>query len=197
MIGECKMDLTRLFLESLWRLGALWVAVQFGLICLWSLRRTAATGRAVWCGFILGPLLLALSFLVTTPRERVMAECRWLARAVDDGNMEALAAGLDDHFEAAGMDRREFLSRVERVLTRARVDDVRLSDMAVRIIAPDQAVAEFQASGRLRSEQAYFDWLTSRWRVTFRRSDERWRVTTLESLPVPPWNVRNLHEWLK
>jgi hypothetical protein len=191
------MDLTRLFLESPWRLGALGVAVQFGLICLWSVRRTTGTRWAVRCGFAAGPLLLAVSILVTTPRERVMAECRMLARAVDDGDMARLSAGFDDRFEAAGMDRQEFISRLERVLSRARVDDVRLTGISVEIRAPDLAVAEFNASGRPRSEQAYYGWLTSRWRVTFRRSEERWRVTTLESVPVPPLNIRDLHGWLK
>lgn len=189
--------MTRVLWESLWLLGVVWVGVLFVLIFGWSVQRTDHWRRAVWAGLVMGPLLLVVSQLVVTSRERVENLCRELARAVDAGEVSEIRAALAPEFHAAGLDANEFVDRVERVLSRVRVEDARLSAFDVSFSSPYEAMAEFTASAHIRAEESYLDWLVSRWRLTFRRTGDQWFVTEIETVRTPPLNLPSLSELLR
>lgn len=173
-----------------------WVSLQFVLICLWSWRRTKLARQATIAGLIALPVGLALSQFVVTPAEEVMAKCQSLAAAVDEGDMATIAAGVAAGFEASGLSREEFLARVEQTLTRIRIDRPRLSRFEIETAEHD-AVAEFSVTCRIRSEDFTLEALPTRWRVSFRNRSGDWLVTSIESIPVPPLNLRTVDDWLR
>jgi ketosteroid isomerase-like protein len=186
----------RLFLERPVALLLCWIAVQFALICLWSWRRSGATRRAAVVGFVALPALLGLSYAVVTPAEQIMSQCHAVARSVDDGDMGVISRTVAPEFKAAGLDRDAFLARVEQTLTRVRVDHPRLSGITVDV-SGDTAIATLTVVCRVRSHELTLDSLATRWRVAFRRHDGTWLITSIESVPVPPLNIRRMEEWLR
>ena len=189
--------ITRILFESLWLLAVVWVVVQFTLIAIWSRQRNRLWARTVWGGFAAGPLLLILSIVVVTSREQIIELCEDLARHVDKGDVAAIDPRLAADFEAGQLGRDEFVDRLERTLTRYRVDNPELRGFVVTFPAKDVGVAEFRASASVRSPELIYDRFTSRWRATCRRSNGEWKVTKLESLPTPPLNIGDVRHWLE
>ncbi len=204
------MTLVGLLCESIWLVALTLIAIQFVLICLWSWRRTRPTGRAVRIGFAAIPLCLFLNVMVVTPREQIIVLCRDLAAFVDDGDVEAIARHLAPDIDVEGRSRDELLDRVRDVLTRHRVDQPRLFGFEVVLPDAETAVAVFDATCRIRSPDALYDWLRTRWRVRFRCAESDtgashvaasatgtdWLVTQLEVLPTPLSPLRSLRELL-
>lgn len=180
-----------MFLENAGYLLAVLLAIQCAGVLLWSWRRTRLAARAVMVGFALFPALVLLNALIITPRERIIHLCRDLANMVDDGDVAAIDSCLAETFRAGKADRSRFLDRLRSRLTDYRVDDPRLRDFEVTFPQPDRAVAVFGARCRVRSSakriaaDAFLERLRSRWRLTFRRTAERWLVIGVEALPVP------------
>lgn len=189
--------ISKLLFESPWLLLALLVPIQFGLICIWSWRRSLLWARFVWIGFAAIPTLLLLSVVVVTPRERIIRLCCNLAAVVEAGDVAAIGKHLADDFEAAGFDRPEFLDRVEQSLTRYRVNNASLRGFDVAFPREGEGVAVFNAVCSVRSADAYFDRLASRWRVTFRGRSRSWRVMKVEALPTPLSPIRDLRDWIR
>jgi len=175
--------MNRLFFESLWLLAVVWFAVQFVLIAIWSWRRTRGAARGVWIGFALLPSLMALSIYVVTPREKVIQLCEDLARFVDDGNVRAIDMRLTGDCTAGSRDRQSFLAEVERALTEYRVDEPSLSRFAVEFQSDTEGAVKFTATGRVRSPDMAYDWLTTRWRLDVRRVGKDWQVSRVETRP--------------
>jgi len=189
--------MTRVLLESYALLIAGWVPVQFALIAVWSWRRQRAFAWAVWLGFAALPLLLVLSWAIETSRERLIRECRDLARFVEAGDVAAIAARLDDSFRAGEHDADSFTERLRRVLANHQVREASLGFFAVEFPTPNRGVAEVTANARVRGTDLVYEFLTSRWRLTFRRSEAGWTLAAVESLPVPPFNFRGVEDWLR
>ena len=187
----------KLLFESPWLLLPVLVVIQSVLIAVWWWRRGRAWARIVWIGLGGIPALLLVSTLVVTPRERIAALCRDLAALVDEGDVAAIGRHLASDFEADGLDRSEFLDRAEHTLTRYHVDDARLGSIDVVFPRPKEGVAVFDAVCRIHSVDAYFDRLTSRWRVTYRRGGQLWLVTKIEPLPTPLSPIRDVRDWLR
>lgn len=173
-----------------------WVAMQFILICIWSARRDRTAARLVWSGFAAIALLQTAALLIDTPAERIVALCRAMAKAVDEGEITTLARHLHSDFTAGGLDKEEFVSAVSSALTRYRVDNPRLRRFAVEFPAEGEARATFNASSRVRTARSYGH-IPSRWRAHFRDYQGTWQLTRLESLPVPPLHVADLGQWLR
>jgi hypothetical protein len=120
--------------------------------------------------------------------------------------MNTIRAAVAREFGAAGLGREEFLSRVELTLTRIQIDHPRLSGFNVETSESgvgarkdsrtSVATVQFRATCRIRSEEVALEGLPTRWRVSFRR-DGHWLITSIESIPVPPLNLRTLDDWLK
>ncbi len=189
--------ISTLLFENVWLLLVTLVAIQFTLIAFWSWRRTRRSARAVWAGFAAVPVLLLLSIVVVTPRERIIGLCRDLAVMVDEGNVVAIREHLAEDFEAAGMNRDEFLDRVEQTLTLYHVDDARLRGFDITLSRNVEAVAVFNAVCRVRSVDAFLDRLISRWRLTFSGAGRIWRITRIETIPTPFSPIHDLRDWLR
>ncbi len=189
--------MTGFFLESPFRLAAIWIALQFGLIALWSFLRTRPARNAVWAGFVLGPALLLLSFAVETPGEQLIRLCRELATAVDHADIPSIRSRLSTDFHSEGLDRDTFLARLEPVLSRTPIDHPRLSRFNVHLASNHNGTVEFTTAARVRTDGPYFDWLMSRWRLTFAREQRLWLVTELKPIPTPPLYIQNLKRLLE
>lgn len=185
------------FFQNLWALAALLVAVQAVLLVIWSRRRTRGTAQAVCVGLAVIPACLGLSVLIVTPRERVIAFCGELARAVDEGEVSSIAEHFADDFQTDGLDRPAFVERLEQTLTSFRVDHPRLRDFEVTFPTDQDAVVALTATCGVRSVDAAFDHLPTRWRLTLRRVGDSWLVVKIESVPIPPLNLRDLRDWLR
>lgn len=163
---------------------------------IWSVRRDRRSTRLALGGLAALPVLLATSLLVVTPAERIIAVCRELARAVDEGDIAAIGARLSPKFESETLDKAAFLEVIERRLGEVRIDAPRLRSFNVEFPDADTGVATFAASGRVRTARMYGHF-PSRWRLTFLRSGDTWLASRIEALPVPPLNVSILGRWLQ
>ncbi len=189
--------ISRILFENPWTLLSLLVAIQLGLIAIWSWRRSRVWARGVWIGLGAIPVLPLVSILVVTPREQIVGLCRDLAALVDEGDAAAIGRHLASDFEAAGLDRLEFLERAERTLGRYHVDDARLHRINVSFPREEEGVAVFDSACRVRSADAFLDRLTARWRVTFRSRGRLWRVRKIEAVPTPLSPIRSVHDCLR
>jgi len=186
----------RLLFEGPVRLAIVLVVAVFLLIVIWSRVRSRATGRMVGAGIAAIPLLLAVNHLVVTPREALIELCGKLAGLVDEGQGSAVAAYLSDDFEAGGLDRDAFIDRLEDRLKRFRVDDPRLSGFDVSLPTPNDGLAEFDVACSIRSVDAFLDRVLTRWKLTFRRRGDRWRVVRIDAVPTPFSPFRDLRRWI-
>ncbi len=173
------------------------VAIQLALIAIWSWRRSRVWARIVWIGLAAIPMLPLVSVLVVTPREQIVGLCHDLAALVDEGDAAAIGPHLAGGFEAGGLDRVEFLERVERTLARYHVEDVRLHRFSVSFPREEEGVAVFDSACRVRSADAFLDRLTARWRVTFGSRGALWKVTKIEALPTPLSPIRAVRDCLR
>lgn len=189
--------MVRFFLEDVWKLAICWGALQFLLVCLWSWTRARRIAVANWALLALLPVLSGVSVFVETPAEQIIATCRRVARAVDDGDMQTIAAHVSANFQAGDFDRDAFLKRMEKALTRVRVDRPRLRAFEVSVSSQSVAEAVFRASCRIRTAEFTRNSVPSKWRIQFHREGDAWRMTKIESLPVPPMNFRVLGDWLR
>ena len=187
----------RLLFESPFTLAAVCVGIQGLLLLLWRQRPGRVTARAVWLGAAAIPILIGMSIVVVTPRERIIAICHELAIYVDEVNIAGIAVHISDDFETDGFDRTALLDGIERALTTVRVDNLRLRRFEVTFSDEDTALATFSATCRVRSNDFQQERLSSRWGITFRLSNDRRLIERIESIPVPPLHFRRLGEWLR
>jgi hypothetical protein len=189
--------LAQFLFERPWRLAVSWVGLQFLLICLWSWQRTPRIRHAVLFGFAVFPVLLAASILVVTDRERVITLCRELALEVERGDAFAIEQHLADDFLAGDLDRDRFADRLQTALERYRVDYPRLRRFDVSFPSETTAIAEFEATARVRSPNTFYGQMLSKWRISFRRHHKDWLITSLEAIPTPLSPIRDLRDWLR
>lgn len=184
-----------LFLESVPALLVTVVAIQFLLVCIWSWSRRPAAARMVWFGFAAIPVLLVISKLVVTSREQIAGVCDEIANRVELADVDGVGRYLDANLSAADFDREQLLHELERVLRTYRVSNATISGLELVAVQPAHVV-EFAASCDLASRDGDLGRLPTRWRVTFRRAPDRWTITSIETLPVPPLNAKNLRQLL-
>ena len=187
----------RFFFERWWLLCAVLVVVELVCFAVWTRRRTTRAARVTWISLAAVVLLPLVSHLVVTQRERIEKICRDMAHMIDVGDVQSLATHLADDFEAAGLDRDEFLSRVARALSRYRVDHPSLHRMSVTFPRSGEAVAVFDAVCAVRSQQNYLDRLFSRWQVALVQAESGWRVVTIKAIPSPLLPIRNIRDYLR
>jgi hypothetical protein len=140
---------------------------------------------------IITAALSAASWFVQTPREHIATICRDLARLVDDGNVNEIERRLATDFEASGMNRQTFLDRLNAVLSRTRLDHVRIRGIDVVLESNTRAIATFNANCNVRSADGFAAALPSRWRLRFSKHGDHWLLQRAESIPVSPLNLRN------
>ncbi len=173
---------TRILLESYWLLLGTWIPVQFVLIAMWSWRRTETTKRVVWSGFVVFPMLLVVSMLVVTDREKIVDQLIALARAVEQVDLDEIASHFAEDFEARGYSRERMLARIDARLTQYPVTQARISQVAVALDG-DEAIVKFRGSANIRFPEIPYQYATFLWHSKWRRSQDGWLITSLEKLP--------------
>lgn len=196
VIAQELSVLTRILFENVWLLIAVLVPIEFMFIAIWYWRRSPRSRTVAWVGFAAIPLLVLLSILVVTSREWIIQLCGELALAVEAVDIPTIDRHLADDFALEGYDRDELLNRLEGTLRRFRVSDVALHSFEVTVSTKNRAEARFGATCRIRSSEQMYEWLPSRWHLTFQRAHDVWHVTNVESLPTPPLQIRHLRDWL-
>ncbi len=150
-----------------------------------------AHGKAIVPVMIIIAALIAAGMFIETPREHIASLCRDLARLVEDGDVNQIEQRLAPDFEASKMDREAFLERLTAALLRTRLDYVRVRNIEVILESDFRSVATFNANCNVRSADGFAAALPSRWRLRFAKHGEQWLVQQVESVPVPPLNLRN------
>ncbi|MCH8966598.1 MAG: hypothetical protein IID43_02885 [Planctomycetes bacterium] len=190
-------EITRVLLESIGSLAAILGIGQCVLIALWAWRRGRRLARSVWIGFGVIPALLALSLLVVTPRERIIAVYEALSEAVVKEDVVAIGSHLSTDLEAGRLDREGFLESVERTLNRYRVQTPMLHRFEVTFQEDGAGVALFNSRAQVESDHEAYGWLPLRWRLTFRRANRTWRVARIETLPIAPYYIKDVHALIR
>lgn len=150
-----------------------------------------ALGRSLGIATIAMSGLVAINWLVETPRERIATLCKELGRIVDNGNVMQIGDRLSSDFRAFELDKSEFLDRLTAVLTNARLDHVRIRDIEVVSESGDLAIAAFSAYSNIRTTEGFAAALPTRWRLRFTRRGDNWLVNGIESIPVPPLHLKD------
>lgn len=186
-----------LLFENTFALAGVLAAIVLLLLFRWANWRDRASARALLIAVAAAAGLPVLSALVVTQREEVIGTCLAMARAVDDGDLRAIDRFLDKSCVVGGLNREAFLIRLEAALTRFRVDQPQLRGFEVVVDPTGRAAAEFTASAQLRSAEGDWGRVPTKWRVSLRRVGDAWRLTGVESIPVPPLNLKTTGDWLR
>ena len=189
--------ISSLLFEEPIALATICIGGEFLLLWVWSRRRTRLAAQAMWMGAVAAIVLPGLSLAVVTPREQIIQTCRELGKAVDEGDMEVISARFSPSFSTDGWDRDELVRRAIRALTRVRVDQVRLRHFEIDFLDKQQATATFDATCNVRTTDGFAGTLPSRWELSFRKVGTQWVVSALKSIPVPPFQITRLDDWLR
>lgn len=162
------------------------------LIAWWSWRRSPAAAKAVWIGFVCIPVLLILSSVVKTRRERIIEAVVDMARCVETEDVFGIERRLAPDFEAGPYDRAAFVARLEAAFQRANIYSPTVRGFEIEFPREDRALAVFQSGCRIEASVASLGWLPLRWRLTFERRQDDWLVNKIETVPVPPLHVRDI-----
>ncbi len=168
------------------------MVVNAALLARWLHTREPTHAKVLAVASFLALCFVAASWAIVTPRERIAETCRDLARFVDEGNVPEIGKRLASDFTASDLDREEFLDRVSAALTRTRFDHVRLRNIIVEMETDARAAATFNATCNIRTAEGFSAALPSRWRLQFTNHDQQWLVNEIESIPIPPLNLKNL-----
>lgn len=185
------MDLiTRLLFEDpllLVPAGAIALAVT---VAVHRVRFTTRTRRAVWITLSVCVLLLVVQKLCVTPREALMDMIRELARAVDAGDIPAIANRLDDTFQDELGGKAEFILWTRMALQHGQVDEAGVSGFEVELLEPGRARAFFWATCDWRSGSQSGQGLRSAWKVECARREDGWKLTRItRGEVVTPWGT--------
>lgn len=175
-------------------LAALWGAVVLVSLVVWRQRRTRGSSRWFVGVLLAWPILIGVSLLVVTSRERIVRICHNMARSVQAGDAAAIAAHMDDVLDAEGLDRDAFMQHVERTLERMKFENLRLRQVEVTFDDPVTGTALFNAVCGVRSTEINHPHIISRWRVTFKLRDRDWLVILIEAVPTPFSPIRSLRQ---
>jgi len=148
-------------------------------------RMTRRTRRAVWITLACCASLILLNRLVVTDRERAVNAVTAMARAVDDGDVPAIAEGLDEGFQYSNWDRAEFVAELNQKLQQWRVDRAQLGRFEVQIEG-DVAQVSFRASCDWHGSNQSQTGVASSWALELVRRPDGWKLRRVVSAKVGP-----------
>ncbi len=182
--------LRRFFLEDLALLlmaGAVGVAIA---LALHRRRYTARSRRRVWMTLGVCVVLIAMQYAVVTPREALEAMVARLARAVDEGDVAAIGACIDEDgvrfgrgLEAERVTKEEFLAAVNVGLQAYQVDEAGTGGFTMTIDG-DEATLTFRAVADLRQQERVEYHTPTQWEVHCVRRAEGWKLDGIVSAKV-------------
>lgn len=169
------------------------IVVQFCIVAIWSRIRSRRSAQIMWFGFLAIPLLMTVSWVVDTPRERIIRICHEMAEAVENGRAAEVGGFLDESIQVGQWDKDALIEQLTSLLSKYRIHAPSLSGFDFTERA-DQLTIEFAVTCGVSSIEGDFGSLPTRWRLTFRGRNESYAACAVETVPVPPLFARNLEE---
>ena len=167
---------TRLLFEDL---PLLLVAEAIALAVVLAIHRrqfTPQTRRAVWITLGVCVTFIVIQSLVTTKREALEAMVSALARAVDDGDVPAIAERIDEEFRHGNDDKEAFLDGVvKQTLQRWQVDEAKVAGFKIEIDG-DTATVSFRAHCDCRSDNPVQYSVPSFWTLNCVHRPDGWKL---------------------
>lgn len=182
-----------LLFENLWLLSILVLLAV--LVALVVHRRHAAPSTRKGLRIVLsaGVALVLTNWLVVTDAEKIIAAVQRMAQAVDQGNIPALAAEIAPRFEDRGLDKEQFVARINQELQRTRVDEPRLSAWKTEI-GPDAATVSFRCFCDIRQGGEFQSNALTRWKMEFARDGQSWKLIGIPVAKYGPLDGIDLHQ---
>lgn len=177
--------MVRLLFEDLVILIIAEVVAMLVVLAIHRRRMTPRTRRAVWIVLACCIVLIAVNKLVTTDGEQVEKTVAAMARAVDDGDVPAIAGHIDDGFRYRQWDKAGFLAELNIKLQHWRIDEARVGRFDVRIDG-DQARASFRASCDWKGDRESQAGVSSSWELEFVRRPDGWKLRRILTAKLGP-----------
>lgn len=178
-----------ILLESPLALGIPAALALFFLLVRW---RQTCKARPLLIGLIVVMALFIVQTAVTTPRERVRGVMHLVERALLRAAPAELSRALARDFQAGPMDRERFISMVGRRMRDVKIVTLTRTRVDIQEPGEDDFSAEIAYRAYLIGPNGA-QWVTSAWRIRFRRTPEDWRIIRIEPVHVlqqamPDWD---------
>ena len=148
-------------------------------------RLTPGSRRGVWATLAACVLLIVMQRLVVTDREAIEVLVRGLVRAVDDGDMAAVEARVDDAFRSGPTDKQRLMAMMHQRLQQWQVNGARINALTIDVQG-DSADVRFRVICDRTSQSHSQDTVPSLWRLRCARTDGRWRMAGIEDAQMGP-----------
>ncbi len=179
--------LSRLFFEDRVLLLLAEVAALAVALAVHRRRMTPRSRRNVWMMLAVCAALLAIQHLVQTDREKIETRITGLVQAVDQGDIAAVAACLDDEGVDLGSglnfefyEKETFVQAISLSLQTYQVDEARVGGFEIKING-DQAVVSFRVACDLSNQGGRLGRRPNFWKVHCVRRPEGWRLDQIIS----------------
>ncbi|MDM8007154.1 MAG: nuclear transport factor 2 family protein [Phycisphaerae bacterium] len=177
--------LTRILFEDLAILLMIEFLVLMSVLAVHRRRMTPRTRRAVYITLACCAAVIALNKLVSTDGERIVETVSAIAKAVDEGDVPAIAEDLDDEFRYRHWDKDGFVAELNSKLQRWRIDEVKVGRFETRVDG-DVATTSFRASCDWRGGHDSQAGVASAWTLELVRRPGGWKLRRVVSAKVGP-----------
>lgn len=185
--------LTRILFEDLAVLLIIEFLVLMSVLAVHRQRMTRRTRRAVWITLACCAAFITLNHLVTTDSERIVQTVSAIAKAVDEGDVPAIANHLDDEFHYRNWDKDGFVVELNSKLQQWRIDEAKVGRFEIRIEG-DAATASFRASCDWRGASDAQAGVASAWTLELIRRPGGWKLRRVVSAEVGPGYKLDLND---
>ena len=183
-----------LLLEHFWVLFGIGLIVSAGTFFLAMQRRTRLWLMGVKIVPVVFAVLLAINYFVVTQREAIGSQLDKLLNACEMGNIDAIAALLDDDVTASGMNKTELVEQVREVFGRMDLDILRSSAEN----NPPSRVTKITALTQIRSKSGTsYGAVPSQWTITFRKPEKEWLIWEIQPISLQGRPVNDIRDVLK
>jgi hypothetical protein len=177
--------ISRFLFEDLWLLLIAEFIAIVVVVATHRRRMTAGTRRAVWITLAGCAALVGLNKLVTTDSERIVEMVTAVAEAVDEGDIPAIAARVDDEFKYRNWDKAGFVAELNSKLQNWRVDEAKVGRFEIEVQG-DVAKASFRASCDWKGGSDAQAGVASLWTLECVRRSDGWKFRRILAAKVGP-----------
>jgi hypothetical protein len=165
-----------LLFESIVALGIILALVNFFLLVHW---RRSGRPRPLLIGLAASLVLLVVQGLVVTKREHAAAILQRVEADLLAARVDALDRALSAGFRAGSWDHDGFVDFARRQLELVKIHWLRRSSPRVEQSQKDRFVVSVGYLADV-TVQGFVGAVRSRWRITFMREGDEWRVETID-----------------
>ncbi|HOX40211.1 MAG TPA: nuclear transport factor 2 family protein [Candidatus Brocadiia bacterium] len=138
--------------------------------------------------------LILGKLLIPTDESRVKKSLMGFIHCVEDNDAEMMMAYISDNYDDGDYLRGDLKRILDELMDE--VGPLRISLSEVRVdVDGDEASVVFSARGTTQEEgHEYYGLLRSAWRMTFRRENRMWHITSIAPIRVANINADSLKE---